>query len=56
MAAAGVRLHPDVPSAGRAMAGPRSEPLQPRLEYQEIYATLYQRHRALYAALRPLFS
>ena len=56
LAAAGVRLHPDVPSAGRAMAGPRSEPLQPRLEYQEIYATLYQRHRALYAALRPLFS
>lgn len=56
LAAAGVRLHPDVPTAGRVMASPRSEPLQPRLEYQGVYAALYERHRALYAALRPLFS
>ncbi|MEI7759873.1 MAG: FGGY family carbohydrate kinase [Thermoleophilia bacterium] len=56
LAASGVRLHPDVSSASRVMAGPRSEPLQPRLEYEEVYAALYRRHLALYAALRPLFS
>jgi len=56
LAAAGVGLHPDVPSASQAMAGPRSEPLQPRPEDSELYDALYQRHRALYAALRPLFS
>jgi len=55
LAAAGVGLHPDVPSACHAMAGPRTEPLQPRLEYREVYEALHQRHRALYAALRPLF-
>ena len=56
LAAAGVGLHADVPSAGRAMASPRSEPLLPRPECSEVYEALYQRHRAFYAALRPLFS
>jgi xylulokinase len=56
LAAAGVGLHPDVPSASHVMAGQRSEPLQPRPEHRELYDALYERHRALYAALRPLFS
>ena len=56
LAAAGVGLHDDVPSAGRAMASPRSEPLLPRPECREVYDQLYRRHRELYAALRPLFS
>jgi sugar (pentulose or hexulose) kinase len=56
LAAAGVGVHDDVPSASRAMASPRSEPLLPRPECREAYDSLYQRHRALYAALRPLFS
>lgn len=56
LAAAGVGLHADVPTASRAMASPRSEPLQPRHELEQVYGELYERHRALYAALRPLFS
>ena len=56
LAAAGIGLHTDVRSAGRAMASPRSEPLLPRSECREVYDALYERHRALYAALRPLFS
>lgn len=55
LAAAGIGLHPDPPSASRAMASPRSEPLLPRPECREVYKALYQRHRELYAALRPLF-
>src|SRR3990170_3213155 len=56
LAAAGAGLHSDVPSASRAMASPRSEPLQPRPELEQVYDELYERHRAHYAALRPLFS
>jgi xylulokinase len=56
LAATGAGLHPDVPSASRSMAGPRSEPVVPDLQCQEIYEGLYRRHRELYAALRPLFS
>ncbi len=56
LAAAGIGLHADVRSAGRAMESPRSEPLLPRSECREVYDALYERHRALYAALRPLFS
>jgi sugar (pentulose or hexulose) kinase len=56
LAAAGVGLHPDVPSAARVMGSPRSEPLLPRRECTEIYDTIYRRHRELYSALRPLFS
>ena len=37
------------------MAGRRIEPLQPRPVCQAVYEELYIRHRALYAALRPLF-
>jgi xylulokinase len=55
LAAAGAGLHPDVPSASRAMAGKRSEPFHPRPECQQVYDDLYRRHRRLYAALRPLF-
>jgi ribulose kinase len=56
LAAAGSGLHDDVPSAARAMASPRSEPLLPRAECREVYDALHRRHRALYAALRPLFT
>jgi len=51
-----LRLKADVAEASRAMASPRSEPLLPRPDCREIYEALYQRHRALYAALRPLFT
>jgi ribulose kinase len=56
LAAAGIGLDDDVPSAARAMASPRSEPLLPRAECREVYDALYRRHRALCAALRPLFT
>jgi xylulokinase len=56
LAALGIGLHSDVQSATRAMASPRSEPLLPRTECREVYDVLYERHRTLYAALRPLFS
>jgi hypothetical protein len=55
LAAAGARLHPDVPTASREMAGPRLEPLDPRPTCQAVYEELYIRHRDLYEALRPLF-
>ena len=38
------------------MASPRSVPLLARPELEQVYDELYERHRALYAALRPLFS
>jgi xylulokinase len=56
LAAAGAGLHDDVRAAARAMAGPRLEPITPDPECREVYEGLYRRHRALYAALRPLFS
>jgi sugar (pentulose or hexulose) kinase len=56
LAAAGVGLHPDVASASRDMASPRSEPLLPRQECREIYDAIYRRHRELYFTLQPLFS
>lgn len=55
LAAAGVGLHPDVPTAAREMAGPRRERILPDPERQAIYATAHERYRDLYAALRPLF-
>jgi xylulokinase len=55
LAAAGVGLHPDVPTASREMAGPRLEPLHPRPACRAVYEELYIRHRRLYEALRPLF-
>ena len=56
LAAAGAGLHPDVPTAAAAMAGPRSEPIHPDPERQAVYDGLHARYRELYAALRPLFS
>jgi ribulose kinase len=56
LAAAGAGLHLDVPTASHAMASPHLEPLLPRPELEQVYDELYGRHRALYAALRPLFS
>ena len=56
LAAAGSGLHGDVRSAAHAMAGRRLEPILPDPDCREVYDGLYQRHRALYAALRPLFS
>jgi xylulokinase len=55
LAAAGAGLHADVASAARAMAAPCGEPVQPDAELREVYDELHRRHRALYAALRPLF-
>ena len=55
LAAAGAELHPTVAAAGRAMAGPRGEPLQPDPELRDLYDGLHRRHLRLYAALRPLF-
>jgi xylulokinase len=55
LAAAGARLHPSVAAAASAMAGPRGEPVQPDPELRTLYDGLHRRHRALYAALLPLF-
>ena len=41
--------------AALAMAGPRLEPMLPDRECQSVYEGLYQQHRELYAALRPMF-
>jgi sugar (pentulose or hexulose) kinase len=56
LAAAGSGLHPDVPTAAAAMAGPRSEPILPDPGRGALYDDLHGRYRELYAALRPLFS
>jgi xylulokinase len=55
LAAAGAGLHPSIADAARAMAGPRSEPVQPDPELRALYDGLHARHVQLYAALRPLF-
>ncbi len=55
LAAAGAGLHPTAAAAATAMAGPRVEPAQPDPERRALYDELHARHRALYAALRPLF-
>jgi xylulokinase len=55
LAAVGAGLHPDVPSAARAMAGQFREPVLPDPERRSGYAAAYGRYRELYAALRPLF-
>jgi xylulokinase len=55
LAAAGAGLYTDVASAVAAMAGARSEPVLPDPARREAYAGAYERYRALYAALRPLF-
>ena len=56
LAAAGAGWFASVAEAGRSMAGPRSEPVQPDAELREVYDDLYARHRGLYDALRPLFN
>lgn len=55
LAAAGCGMHDSVRDAAAAMAGPRLAPIQPDPECSAVYDQLYQRHRELYAALRPLF-
>jgi xylulokinase len=55
LAAAGAGIHPGVAAAGRAMAGPRADPVEPDPELCAVYDTLHARHRRLYAALCPLF-
>ena len=55
LAASGAGLHPDVRTASLTMAGPRVEPALPDPERRALYDDLHARHRALYAALRPLF-
>ena len=44
------------PLSMRLMLHPRLEPILPDPACREVYDGLYRRHRALYAALRPLFS
>ena len=56
LAAAGSGLHPDVPTAATAMAGPRLEAILPDPGRGALYDELHGRYRELYAALRPLFS
>ena len=55
LAAAGAGLHPTVAAAARAMAGPRSAPMEPDPELRGVYDDLHRHHLRLYAALRPLF-
>jgi xylulokinase len=55
LAAAGIGLHDTVALAGRAMAGPRADPVEPDPELCTVYDAIHDRHVALYAALRPLF-
>jgi xylulokinase len=55
LAAAGIGLHPSVAEAARAMAGPRTTPLQPDSELHSVYDALHARHLRLYSALQPLF-
>ena len=56
LAAAGVGLHASVAAAAQAMAGARIEPVAPDPALRECYDALHERHLALYAALRPLYS
>jgi hypothetical protein len=44
-----------VREAAAAMAGPRLAAIEPDPACRAVYQELYGRHRALYAALRPLF-
>jgi hypothetical protein len=55
LAAAGAGLHASVADAARAMAGPREHSCAPDPLLRETYDALHRRHRAVYAALRPLF-
>jgi xylulokinase len=55
LAAVGAGLHLDVPAAARRMRGRRRPPVAPDPERAAVYEAAYARHRALYAALRPLF-
>jgi xylulokinase len=55
LAAAGAGLHANVAGAARAMAGPRTDPIEPDPALRECYDALHERHLALYEALRPLY-
>jgi xylulokinase len=55
LAAAGVGIHPTVRAAAQAMAGPRTDPVEPDPELQAVYDALHARHLRLYRALQPLF-
>jgi xylulokinase len=55
LAAAGAGLHPSVAAAARAMAGARADAVEPNPELGPVYDALHRRHRAIYAALRPVF-
>lgn len=56
LAAAGVGVHASVSGASRAMAGTRCEPIEPDPALRACYDALHERHLALYAALRPLYT
>lgn len=56
LAAAGVGWHASAGDAAQAMAGPRTEPVEPDPEQTALYDALHDRHQRLYTALRPLFS
>jgi xylulokinase len=55
LAAAGGGIHATVAAAAQAMAGPRTEPVQPDSELRALYDGIHARHLQLYAALRPLY-
>jgi len=55
LAAAGAGMHPDLATAVQRMASPRTEPILPDPERQELYAQAHARYLRLYDALRPLF-
>jgi xylulokinase len=56
LAAAGAGLHGSVRDAAVAMAGARVGHVEPEPANRELYDELYARYRALYAALKPLFT
>jgi sugar (pentulose or hexulose) kinase len=56
LAAAGAGLYPSVAAAAAAMSRQGGAPLQPRAAEAAVYASAYDRYRAVYDALRPVFA
>jgi len=56
LAAAGAGLHASVRDAAGAMASGRVGHVEPDAANRDLYDDLYGRYRALYAALKPLFT
>jgi xylulokinase len=56
LAAAGAGLHASVRDAAAAMASGRVGHVEPDAANRDLYDDLYRRYRALYVALKPLFT